>query len=379
MMRKLLSAVLLYMCILSSQSMPVNQFDSLVMFGDSLTDNGNLYAYMWGFLPISPPYFEGHFSNGQVWAEYLYQGWYGEQNVGGFQDYSVGGAGAIISRKGKLPFSLSIEINDYWYWHTYGKPTSSLFTIWIGANDYLNGPKNVDSITTSVVDAIGTAVDNLVSKGGNKFFIANLPDLSASPFSIKYGDIALLKELTDVHNQKLAEKVDELKEKYPDIVLIYFDVNTLLEQVMEDPSKYRITNVTEPCYLGTYSGWYNAVQTIPDLIYSDLNKRSQHFDNSHWDMIKDSPQLLAANHLGQIYNQRPVQALLDPSTCYGYLFWDHVHPTTEVHRLIANEAKKRIKQAGLMAVMPDPGELVDDSTNTTANRTYASLLARKRG
>lgn len=374
MMRKLLAPWLLCLWILSGQSMPANQFDSFVMFGDSLTDNGNLYAYMWGYMPVSPPYFDGHFSNGQVWAEYLYHDWYGEQNIGGFQDYAVGGAGAVISRKGNLPFSLSIEINDYWYWHTYGKPTSTLFSIWIGANNYLNGPTDVDAITTSVVDAIGNAIDNLVTKGGDKFLIANLPDLSVSPYVIKYGDVALLKELTDVHNQKLADKVEGLKQKYPDITLIYFDVHTLLDKAMLDPSKYHLTNVAEPCYLGTYSGWYNTVQINLDLIYSDLKKRSDHFDENRWEMIKDNPQLLTAAQFGQIYNQRPYKALVNPSTCYGYLFWDHVHPTTEVHRVIADEAKKLIKQAGLMAVMPDPGEEVNENTK----QLYSALLAEHR-
>lgn len=363
MARKWFASLLLGFSALASQAMPINQFDSLVMFGDSLTDNGNLYAYMWGYLPISPPYYEGHFSNGPIWAEYLYHDWYGEQNVGGFQDYAVGGAGAVISRKGNLPFSLAIEVNDYFYWHTYDKPTTSLFTIWIGANNYLNGPTNVASITTGVVDAIGTAVENLARSGGNKFLIANLPDMSTSPYAQKYGDTALLKELTDVHNQKLADKLDELRGKFPDIKLIFFDVHALFDKAMVDPAHFRLTNTTDPCYLGTYSGWYNAVQTDKDLIYSDLKKRSPKFDNSRWDMIKDNPVLMTAAQFGQVYNQRPLKALEEPSTCYGYLFWDHIHPTTEVHRAIADEVKRLIKEAGLTAAMPDPGKAVKNQQN----------------
>lgn len=360
-MRKFFASLIVICTVLAnSYAMPNNQFDSFVMFGDSLTDNGNLYNYMWGYLPISPPYYQGHFSNGQVWAEYLYQDWYGEQNVGGFQDYAVGGAGAVISRKGNLPFSLSIELNDYYYWHTYDKPVTSLFAIWIGANNYLNGPTNVDSITTSVVDSIGSAVESLARNGGNKFLIANLPDLSASPYAQKYGDTALMKELTDAHNQKLADKVSELKEEFPDIKIIFLDAHALLQEAMADPLKYHLNNITEPCYLGTYSGWYNAVQSSPDLIYSDLKKRSVKFDENRWSMIKNNPELMTAAQFGQIYNQRPLKALETPSTCYGYLFWDHIHPTTEVHRVIADEAKRLIKEAGLSAAMPDPGEPVNN-------------------
>ncbi len=46
-------------------------FDGVVVYGDSLSDNGNLYGAI-GFPP--PPYYMGRFSNGPVAAEYLAQG-----------------------------------------------------------------------------------------------------------------------------------------------------------------------------------------------------------------------------------------------------------------------------------------------------------------
>ena len=147
----------------------------------------------------------------------------------------------------------------------------------------------------------------------------------------------------------------ELRETFPDIKLIFLDVHSLLENAIAEPDKYRLSNTTEPCYEGTYSGWYNSVQIKPDLIYSDLKKKNKQFNEKRWLMIKDNPELFTAAQLGYLYGQRPYKALEQPSTCYGYLFWDHIHPTTEVHRVIANEAKKLIREAGLEAAMPDPG------------------------
>src|SRR4051794_25936876 len=50
------------------------QFTQIVAFGDSLTDTGNLYAVTQtspsGPFPPSP-YYEGRFSNGPVWVEWL--------------------------------------------------------------------------------------------------------------------------------------------------------------------------------------------------------------------------------------------------------------------------------------------------------------------
>ena len=46
-------------------------YNRLVVFGDSLSDNGNLYAATGGANPLSPPYFQGRFSNGVVFTELL--------------------------------------------------------------------------------------------------------------------------------------------------------------------------------------------------------------------------------------------------------------------------------------------------------------------
>ena len=44
-------------------------YNRLVVFGDSLSDNGNLYAVLGQ--PTSPPYYQGRFSNGPVFTELL--------------------------------------------------------------------------------------------------------------------------------------------------------------------------------------------------------------------------------------------------------------------------------------------------------------------
>ena len=43
----------------------------IVVFGDSLSDTGNLYLASGKTTPPSPPYFLGWFSNGPLWVERL--------------------------------------------------------------------------------------------------------------------------------------------------------------------------------------------------------------------------------------------------------------------------------------------------------------------
>ena len=63
--------------------------DHMYVFGDSLSDNGNLYQMNHGKLPKTP-YYDGRFSNGPVWVEDL-------TDLVGFsdddlEDYAIGGA-----------------------------------------------------------------------------------------------------------------------------------------------------------------------------------------------------------------------------------------------------------------------------------------------
>lgn len=55
-MKKALLLVVAVLCFGSVFSAN-KRFDTMVVFGDSLSDNGNLYRYMLYKLPLSPPYF----------------------------------------------------------------------------------------------------------------------------------------------------------------------------------------------------------------------------------------------------------------------------------------------------------------------------------
>lgn len=329
------------------------RFDTMVIFGDSLSDNGNLYSYMWYKLPVSPPYFQGRFSNGPLWVERLYDSYYPYGYLDGFQNYAVGGAGAVLSYKENLPYTLTVELNNYLYWHTYGKKETTLYTIWIGANNYLNGPTNTESITDSVVNAIGGVIERLISYGGNKFFIPNLPDMGRLPQASDMGIQSLLTELTLMHNQKLSAKIDELKGKYPDVLFVYFDVYAFFNHAMDYALDLGFSNISDPCYLGSYSGWLVKYRPDDSALFSFLKQRDSRFNLKRWNMIKDNPELREGASASLIYELLPSKNKAEPLNCDGYVFWDRVHPSTRTHAFIAQKARELLDEAGLEAFNPD--------------------------
>src|SRR4051812_35629246 len=56
--------ILVVLLLLAFSSVAVRAFDSIYAFGDSLSDTGNIPA-------PAPDYFDGRFSNGKLWIEYL--------------------------------------------------------------------------------------------------------------------------------------------------------------------------------------------------------------------------------------------------------------------------------------------------------------------
>ena len=70
-------------------------FSNLVVFGDSLSDTGNLFKVSEGLFPPSPPYFEGRFSNGNLVVDLLADSLELAENQSFLEDgsnYAFGGA-----------------------------------------------------------------------------------------------------------------------------------------------------------------------------------------------------------------------------------------------------------------------------------------------
>ncbi len=214
-----------------------SSYSSVIVYGDSLSDNGNLYSLI-GY-PPSPPYYQGRFSNGPVAAEQL------AADLGApLYDFAVGGATSGIGN----------YVDGGWQTSTgmYGLPgmqlelaesapllsspivSTSLFVVWGGANDFLTGGS--PTVAAQNVDAI---VATLEGDGAESILVPGMPNLGLTP---DYQGDAAATAYSDTFNQVLLADLPG--------GAIYFDTANLLNQLTSNPSAYGLTDVTDPCFNG---------------------------------------------------------------------------------------------------------------------------------
>ncbi len=318
--------ILFFVFLVSSASLFAQPMRELVFFGDSLTDNGNLYNIV-KFIPKSPPYYKGRFTNGPVWADDM-SVYYNAQA----QNYGVGGATAVPRSifHGALPYFLKREVNRYLKAKSTTDKNSVLYLFWIGANDYMDEPKKaVDILVKEVVDEIVLQIQVLIEHGGKNFVIINLPNLSEAPFAktISQEQRDRLKLLSQLHHEKLLGATQLLQKNYPGFHFIYIDTlaifNDMRINIQNYNQKYNkhIVNLTEACWLGGY--------TIT------------HPNDDVSESIKNSTSLSIAHNVGvaQSLGEKPCNNPDD------YLFWDAVHPSVVVHEIFASMMIETIENA----------------------------------
>ncbi|MEH2351543.1 MAG: SGNH/GDSL hydrolase family protein [Nostoc sp.] len=230
-------------------------FDRLFVFGDSLSDTRNTYNATGKTFPQSPPYFEGRFSNGPLWVEYL-----GDQlglkptlfttipatpPTQGI-NFAFGGASsgldnAVVPNVGLpgvlkqvLGFAGNLQANNQ------TADPNALYTLWGGANDFFF--LNPEDSTTPISN-ISLALNTLVGVGAKNILVFNLPDLGQLPAAkINDRNPATLSKSTNDFNLILAQTVSALNQN-PNLNIISVDTYSLFNQA----SALGFTNVTESC------------------------------------------------------------------------------------------------------------------------------------
>jgi phospholipase/lecithinase/hemolysin len=288
--------------------------NKFVVFGDSLSDNGNLYNYTKKERPASPPYYEGRFSNGPVWVEWLAAHYFPKKPENYLWNYAFGGAGIKENENDGIVYTLKQEIDTYLFSNHGKADKKGVYIIWIGANNYLNLPKQPNETVAAVMNGIDKGVRQLITAGAQNIVLVNLPDLSKLPYArqLKPEQLMALADLSKQHNIQLKKKMTAFQKKYVKIRWVYLDANGLLAEVLKWPSNYGFTNVNGFCL------------------------KEAKTDESE----RENRVLNMVSLMGQSTQQQ--------DGCVGYLFFDKIHPTKEAHHMIAMRTVELLAEAGIV-------------------------------
>jgi len=290
-----LVTTLLVAC-LPAQAVPAAppSFSSLVVFGDSLSDNGNLFAlsekvFGPGKGVPSAPYYQGRFSNGPVAVEYLASG----LGLSGaqFQDLAIAGAktgtGGQFNGTGMLSQLAGFQAA------LGGAPASStaLYFVWGGANDLRADPTSGAATIGNLVNIVST----LYSMGARNFFLPNLPDLGLTPEAREAGVSGPATAGSESFNAGLSNAYAGLAASWSDEHFYTFDAMAAQRAITNGSPGNGFSNVTSACF-----------QTSP------------------------------------------ISVCGTPDT---YLYWDQIHPTAAAHAILGAQMLAAVPEPQTMLMM----------------------------
>jgi phospholipase/lecithinase/hemolysin len=283
-------------------------FTQMYVFGDSLSDTGNVFNASQATGTVFPPiYFNGRFSNGPNWVDYLAEDLnlsptpvtalgLGIPSTQGI-NFAFGGAttGLDNTIDPRLPgLQQQVGLFTQLVPATQAANPDALYVLWAGANDYLPTESTAFTPFNTPETTIGNlsfALSTLAAVGAKNFLVVNLPDLGELPRTNKTPNSSNLNTLTSLHNTSLTATINALRSTAgSDLNINQVDVNSLFSDAISNPDKYGFTNVTDACI--------NLTCVLGNQ--SEQNK---------------------------------------------FLFWDFVHPTTAVHKQIGELAYKVLQSS----------------------------------
>jgi len=256
----------------------------IVVFGDSLSDTGNVQAAFRSTLNIQlpdAPYVNGRFSNGPVAVEVMAQ----QLNVP-LSSLAYGGAltgtNNRITTAGVLTGTgTQSQITGYIAAQNNSLDADALFVVWAGGNDFFSAP-SAATVQTATANLLAD-VTLLYQAGARQFLIPNLPDLATTADSIKAGPLvqAAANQVTLGFNDRLAQTFATAQTQLLGSKIEVFDTYGLLNALRaNDIAQGRVVDVG--CWTGNFQNAKGTLCSQPE----------------------------------------------------NYFLWDNVHPTARIHQAV---------------------------------------------
>lgn len=346
---------LVFLTIVDAQSPPVCPEKAIFVFGDSLSDTGNI-EYL-GFNYLRPPYGESYtfpgsinpsrFSDGRLVVDFLAQAFgfpfvkpiVAVGRAGSYEkgaNFAYGGATAATNLLAS-PFSLSTEVNQFLSFKftspiPYVDPSyfgKALYAIpEIGANDFLDafeaGRTPAQVITTTVpsaIRAVRNGLETLYRSGSRSFYIFNVPPIGCIPYVLtvfgtaespidNMGCLSDYNKVAETYNAQLRATVTEYRTRWSDASIVFFDAYGASKLIYSNPEAYGFRKDKALVACCGYGGKYNYNPTVrcgTSGTVTDPTTNSKTFVNI-------------------------TTACPDP---VKHLSWDGVHPTQALSRQLA--------------------------------------------
>jgi len=330
-----LAALTLAASLATAGAASAQSYNRLVVFGDSLSDNGNLYRASFNTQPTSPPYFQGRFSNGPVFTELL--GFNAGVSaagapVSGSINYAYGGS--RTDNFAPFPPGMRQQLTTYTTSGGLFGPRD-LVSVLGGANNIfqafptaaanpLTAQATMQSVASAAAVDINFIVNTVAQAGAGTVLVTNLPRLGLTPqFSasnplVGASGSALADFAGGAFNTALLNSLLATAPNRPNTNIILFDIAKVSDLLAADPGRFGLNNVTTPCLNGT------TVCATPDT----------------------------------------------------YLYWDGVHPTAAGHRLFAALANDYLYYGDLGSASTLQGETAFRHHEDTLSTATESLSGR---
>jgi len=309
--KRVLPAVLLSLFAgAGATSVNAQQFSSVVVFGDSLSDDGYFRPVLSALgLPPSLVATLGRFttSPGPVWSE-LVSNYYGQSpaasNAGGLI-FAQGGARVAVpsasTPTGAAQRPVTTQMGEYLAANSGKADPNGLFAIWAGANDVIQtlqgvgagaiDPSAVTGILQSTAAAEIGVVGALKQAGAKYIIVMGLPDIGATPAFTAAGpaNAAGATQASAGYNTALFTGL-----KQAGLKVIPIDMFSFFGEIRANPSQYGFSNITTPVCQP-----FPPFSTGPDALFC------------------------------------PPSAQSPANGSQTYSFADGIHPTTAAHAMIA--------------------------------------------
>jgi outer membrane lipase/esterase len=259
----LVSALVLAGC---SGSKSGDTYSQIVVFGASLSDNGNAATVVPGLFP-GPPYYPGRASNGLLWIDLVAAdlGNTVKPFVNGGTNYAVGGSRTCeISGTSPNPFDMCYQTNLYLTAVLNKADASALYVVdaaTVGNNIFavINNGLSHSEITTTAPSDIAKIMDKLYKAGARKFLITNVPDVGATPRGQGLPSPATATVLSNGFNGTLNNELANFRASHSGADVRLADFKSAVAITTG------FTNTTDPCVVNlvacatpdTYTYWDN--------------------------------------------------------------------------------------------------------------------------